>query len=400
MTSTLHVAVVTETFPPEVNGVAMTLGRMVQGLLARGHRVSLTRPRQHAADMQATSQENSPPLTTTLVRGLPIPGYAGLKFGLPARGLLSRQWRAERPDVVQVVTEGPLGASAIAAARDLGIPVVSEFHTNFHAYSRHYGFAWLEDLVAAHLRRLHNRSRMTLVPSRQLGVDLQRRGYRNLRVVARGVDTALFNPARRNANLRNIWKVGERDLVVAHVGRLAPEKNLPLVLDSFEAIRRYAPGARLLLVGDGPARARLEREHPEHLYAGMRHGEDLAAHYASADLFLFPSMTDTWGNVVLEALASGLPVVAYRMAAAAELIRHGDNGMLADPGAGDQFERAALDLVTRPAARQRMGKAAAASIAALDWEAIHDQLVAALREAIAQPAPPPAAVPAYGFLAD
>ncbi|MDP1611227.1 MAG: glycosyltransferase family 1 protein [Sulfuritalea sp.] len=399
MTSPLHVAVVTETFPPEVNGVAMTLGRMVQGLLARGHRVSLTRPRQHAKDTGGEAAD-SPRLTTTLVRGLPIPGYAGLKFGLPARGLLSRQWRAERPDVVQVVTEGPLGASAIAAARALGIPVVSEFHTNFHAYSRHYGFAWLEDLVAAHLRRLHNRSRMTLVPSRQLGADLQRRGYRNLRVVARGVDTALFNPARRNANLRNIWKVGERDLVVAHVGRLAPEKNLPLVLDSFEAIRRYAPGARLLLVGDGPARARLEREHPDHIYAGMRHGEDLAAHYASADLFLFPSMTDTWGNVVLEALASGLPVVAYRMAAAAELIRHGDNGMLADPGAGDQFERAALDLVTRPAARQRMGKAAAASIAALDWEAIHDQLVAALREAIAQPAPPPAAVPAYGFLAD
>ena len=119
MTSPLHVAVVTETWPPEVNGVAMTLGRMVQGLLARGHRVSLTRPRQHAYDMASPA----PRLTTTLVRGLPIPGYAGLKFGLPARRLLCRQWRAERPDVVQVVTEGPLGASAIAAARELGIPV-------------------------------------------------------------------------------------------------------------------------------------------------------------------------------------------------------------------------------------------------------------------------------------
>jgi glycosyltransferase involved in cell wall biosynthesis len=388
--------VVTETYPPEVNGVAMTLGRMVQGLLARGHRVSLTRPRQHDGDAPA----NVPRLTTTLVRGLPIPGYAGLRFGLPAPRLLRRQWRAERPDVVQVVTEGPLGASAIAAARALGIPVVSEFHTNFHAYSRHYGFAWLEDLVAAHLRRLHNRSRMTLVPSRQLGADLQRRGYRKLRVVARGVDTALFNPARRSVGLRDIWQVAEHELVVAHVGRLAPEKNLPLVLDTFAAIRRHAPSARLLLVGDGPARARLEREHPEHIYAGMRHGEDLAAHYASADLFLFPSMTDTWGNVVLEALASGLPVVAYRMAAAAELIRHGDNGLLADPGAGDRFQRAGLDLVARPAARRRMGRAAAASVAALDWETIHDQLVAALREAIAQPAPPLAAAPRYRFLAD
>ena len=402
MTTPLHVAVVTETFPPEVNGVAMTLGRTVPGLLARGHRVSLVRPRQHAADTDdgEDAPAISPRLTTTRVRGLPIPGYAGLKFGLPAPRLLRRLWRKDRPDVVQVVTEGPLGASAIAAARDLGIPVVSEFHTNFHAYSRHYGFAWLEDLVATYLRRLHNRSRMTLVPCRQLGAELHQRGYRNIRVVARGVDTGLFNPARRSAALRATWQVGEKDLVVAHVGRLAPEKNLPLVLTAFDAIRRYAPDSRLLLVGDGPARARLMQDHPEHLYAGMRHGEDLAAHYASADLFLFPSMTETWGNVTLEALASGLPVVAYRLAAAAEFIRHGDNGMLADPGASDQFVRAALDLVTRPQARGRAAAAAPGSVAALDWEHIHEQLVAALRDAIARPALPPAGEAMYRFLAD
>ena len=382
MSDQLHVAVVTETYPPEVNGVAMTLGHMVAGLLARGHRISLTRPRQQAQDAPLASARH----TTTLVRGLPIPGYAGLRFGLPARRLFLRQWRADRPDVVQVVTEGPLGASAIAAARELGVPVVSEFHTNFHAYSRHYVFGWLEGLVAAHLRRLHNRSRMTLVPSRQLGVDLLRRGYHGVRVVARGVDTALFNPARRSAALRAAWNVSDSDLVVAHVGRLAAEKNLPLLLTTFAAIRAYAPTARLLLVGDGPSRHRLEQGHPEHIFAGMRHGEDLAAHYASADLFLFPSMTETYGNVTLEALASGLPVVAYRMAAAAALIRHGDNGMLADPGASDQFVRAALDLVTYPGALRRAVAAAPPSVAVLDWERIHEQLLAALREAIARPA--------------
>jgi len=396
MTAPLHVAIVTETFPPEVNGVAMTLGRMVQGLLARGHRVSLTRPRQNGEDAPAGSTQQA----TTLVRGLPIPGYAGLRFGLPAPRLLRRQWRADRPDVVQVVTEGPLGASAVAVARELGIPVVSEFHTNFHAYSRHYGFAWLEGLVAGHLRRLHNRCRMTLVPSHQLGLDLQRRGYHGIRVVARGVDTQLFNPARRSAALRAAWQVGNDDLVVAHVGRLAPEKNLPLLLTTFDAIRSYAPSARLLLVGDGPSRKRLEQQHPEHLFAGMRHGEDLAAHYASADLFLFPSLTETYGNVTLEALASGLPVVAYRMAAAAELIRHGYNGMLADPGASDQFERAALDLVSRPHMRQRAVEAAPQSVAALDWEHIHDRLVAALREAIARPAMAAANESIYGFVPD
>ncbi len=380
-TAPLHVAVITETYPPEVNGVAMTLGRMVQGLLARGHRVSLTRPRQRGEDAPAATAQHN----TTLVRGLPIPGYAGLRFGLPARRMFRRQWRTDRPNVVQVVTEGPLGASAIAAARELGIPVVSEFHTNFHAYSRHYGFGWLEGLVAAHLRRLHNRSRLTLVPSHQLGIDLVCRGYHGIRVVARGVDTALFNPARRSAALRAAWNVGDNDLVVAHVGRLAPEKNLPLLLTTFAAIRNHAPTARLLLVGDGPSRQKLEHGHPDHIHAGMRHGADLAAHYASADLFLFPSMTETYGNVTLEALASGLPVVAYRMAAAAELIRHGGNGMLAEPGASDQFVRAALDLVTRPGTRLRAAGAAPASVAALDWERIHDQLVAALREAMDRP---------------
>jgi glycosyltransferase involved in cell wall biosynthesis len=280
------------------------------------------------------------------------------------------------------------------------LPVTSDFRTNFHAYSRHYGFGWLEGIVATHLRRLHNRSAMTLVPSHQLGTDLMRRGYRGIRVVARGVDTALFNPARRNPTLRKAWNGGDDDLVVAHVGRLAPEKNLPLLLATFAAIRGYAPSARLLLVGDGPSRRQLEKRHPAHIFAGMRHGEDLAAHYASADLFLFPSMTETYGNVTLEALASGLPVVAYRMAAAAELIRHDDNGMLADPGASDQFVRAALDLVTRPGVRQRAAEAAPRSVAALDWERIHDRLVDALREAIGRPALPAANEPTYRFLPD
>ncbi|TRZ99712.1 MAG: glycosyltransferase family 1 protein [Rhodocyclaceae bacterium] len=396
MIARLHIAVITETYPPEVNGVAMTLGRMVQGLLQRGHRVSLTRPRQNSQDEPVCSAQHS----TLLVRGLPIPGYAGLKFGLPARRLFLRQWRADRPDVVQVVTEGPLGASAIAAARELGIPVVSEFHTNFHAYSRHYGFGWLENLVAAHLRRLHNRSRMTLVPSHQLGIDLLRRGYHGIRVVARGVDTRLFNPARRSTTLRASWNAGDKDIVVAHVGRLAPEKNLPLVLTTFEAIRGYAPSARLVLVGDGPSRRRLEQSHPEHIFAGMRHGEDLAVHYASADLFLFPSMTETYGNVTLEALASGLPVVAYRMAAAAELIRHGDNGMLANSGASDQFIRAALDLVTHPDALRRAAAIAPQSVEALDWERIYEQLVVALRDAIASSACPPLNPATFRFLPD
>lgn len=375
MKTSLAVALVTETYPPEVNGVAMTLGRMVAGLRQLGHRVTVFRPRQR--------QESDE--TDILLRGCPLPGYRGLRFGLPARGRLLRAWRRERPDIVQVATEGPLGASAIAAARRLGIPVVSEFHTNFHAYSRHYGFGWLEGLIAGHLRRLHNRSRFALVPTTAIADELSGQGYRSLRVISRGVDTLLFTPARRSAALRAQWGATEADLVVAYVGRIAPEKNLPLVLRAFAAISQARPDAKLLFVGDGPARKRLEAEHPQHLYAGMRRGEELAMYYASADLFLFPSLTETFGNVTAEALASGLAVLAYDHAAAAELIRDGDNGMLVQPGDDAAYLAAALRLATDAAAQARIRAQAAQSVAHLDWQRICEQLVAVFREAIDTP---------------
>ncbi|MBI5109273.1 MAG: glycosyltransferase family 1 protein [Rhodocyclales bacterium] len=396
MGDSLHIAVVSETFAPEVNGVAMTLGHVVAGLHARGHRISLVRPRQSAED--CSTYETG--FQTLLVRGLPIPGYPGLRFGLPAARTLKRRWRDDRPDVVQVVTEGPLGASAVGAARALGIPVVTEFHTNFHAYSHHYGFGNLERLVSLHLRRLHNRGDLTVVPSHQLGIDLLRRGYNNIRVVARGVDTALFNPGRRSAELRARWGTKGEDIVVACVGRLAPEKNLDLAMTTFAAIRRFAPGARLLMVGDGPARKPLERAYPEHIYAGTRHGEDLAAHYASADLFLFPSLTETYGNVTLEAMASGLPVVAFRLAAAAELIHHGHNGMLAEPGVNAAFVRSALDLITRPGTRSRISACAAESVATHDWERIHERMACVLREAVRRTKVQAANGPAFHLMPD
>ena len=154
-------------------------------------------------------------------------------------------------------------------------------------------------------------------------------GFRNLRVVSRGVDTQLFSPARRDASLRASWGVAPEDLVILHVGRLAPEKNLEPVIDAFERIRRVEPRAKLVFVGDGPARDSLRARCPDAHFAGMRTGDDLAAHYASGDVFLFPSLTETFGNVTVEAMASGLAVVAYDYAAAAEHIIHGRSGLLA-----------------------------------------------------------------------
>jgi glycosyltransferase involved in cell wall biosynthesis len=377
----LRIALVTETYLPEVNGVAMTLGRMVEGLMARGHQVQLIRPRQTTGDQPA----KGPAFEEVLARGLQIPRYEGLRFGLPARTALVRQWTRQRPDLVHVATEGPLGWSAVSAAVKLRLPVTSDFHTNFDHYSGHYGVGWLRQPVAAYLRRFHNRTARTFVPTEAMAASLRNQGYQRVEVIARGVDTALFSPARRNTALRKNWGLGPDDLAVVSVGRVAAEKNLPLTLAAFEAIRRIRPKARLVIVGDGPLRAQLEQRHPDHVYAGMRIGEDLAAHYASADLFLFPSLTETYGNVTLEAMASGLGVAAYQCAAAAEVIAPGVEGLTSQPGDEAGFIASAVDLAQDDPGRQRMALAARARAEGLDWDCVHDRFAAALADAAQLP---------------
>lgn len=370
----LDIAFVTETFPPEINGVAMTVGRLVGGLRARGHRVRIVRPRQGKADGGGEHELALP--------GLPLPGYAGLRFGLPAGHRLHKEWKKSRPDLVHVVTEGPLGWSAVNAARRLGIPVTSGFHTNFDRYSMHYGLGWMRPAVAAYLRTLHRRTRATMVPTAALAADLAGEGVNGVRVVGRGVDAELFDPLRRSLELRRCWEASDEGPVCLYVGRLAPEKNLALVERTFAAIQVWHPQARMVWVGDGPSAKRLADEHPEHHFAGTRIGEDLAAHYASADLFLFPSLTETYGNVVAEAMASALPVLAYRSAAAAELIVDGVNGRLVAPGDEDGFKRAALDLLTDTAALPDMGRAARQTMTMHHWGAVVERFESVICEAM------------------
>lgn len=374
--TSLHIALVSETFPPEVNGVANTLGRLCQGLRERGHRLQLVRPRQ--ADDTAPNDDQ-----LLLTRGWPLPGYAGLQWGQSSLHKLLRRWQRNRPDVLYIATEGPLGLSALRAARRLGIPVVSGFHTNFQQYSDHYGFGLLTRLLTGYLRWFHNRSRLTLVPSPSQRLELQRRGFERLELLARGVDGQLFHPARRSAALRAEWGLGEDEIAVLHVGRLAAEKNLQLLIRAFRQLQRDLPQQhlRLVLVGDGPLRAQLQAELPEALFCGVQRGEALAAHYASGDLFLFPSLSETFGNVVLEALASGLAVVAFDQAAAAQHIRHGHNGALATPGDEAAFIEAARWLLEDPESLRRVRLNARQHAGKQGWPAIVERFESLLHAA-------------------
>ena len=374
----LRLAIVTETYPPEVNGVALTLARFVDGLRERNHEIQLIRPRQGSAE-QATQSFG---FDEVLTGGMPIPRYPDLKMGLPAKRVLVKQWLLHRPDLVHIVTEGPLGWSALQAARKLKIPVCSDFRTNFHTYSQYYGIGWLKKSIVDYLRKFHNNTLLTMVPTEHMRAELSATGFSNLRVVARGVDTQLFNAKRRSESLRREWGVTADTLVLLHVGRLATEKNLTLLTTTFNAIRQRQPRIRLVLVGEGPEETALRGRLPDAIFTGTRHGEDLATHYASSDLFLFPSLTETFGNVTLEAMASGLPLVAYDYAAAAQHVQHGMNGLLAAYGNTDEFTTLAGDLAAlysnEPEKFQGMGRNARLTTESLDWKYVVKQLEALL----------------------
>jgi glycosyltransferase involved in cell wall biosynthesis len=371
-----HIAVVTETFPPEINGVALTLARLTNGLRARGHRVSLVHPRRRGDTADAQ---------TTLTAGLPLPGYRGLRFGLAARGTLRAAWAEHRPDVVYVATEGPLGWSAVHAATALGIAVVSGFHTNFDRYVKHYGAGWLRRPVATYLRSFHNQTAATLVASDDLRLALHASGFQNLQLLGRGVESALFTPERRSAALRATWGASDDHVVVAYVGRIAPEKNVDLAVNAYRAMQSVHRALRFVAVGDGPARERLARAHPDLIFRGVRTGEDLGAHYASADLFLFPSDTETFGTVTLEALASGLGVVAYDYAAAREHITHGEDGLLVPYRDTRAFLANAVRLVCSPALLGRIRTAARYTALPLDWARVVERFESVLMSVAAEP---------------
>src|SRR5262245_21810952 len=225
----IRIAVVTETYPPEINGVARTVGPMVDWLLERGHLIDLVRPRQPGE----SPRPPRPGLQETLTLGAAVPqSQVQIGFALPGR--LASLWRTTRPDLVHVVTEGPLGWAAVSAARKLAIPVASDFHTNFHSYSEHYGFAWARGAVEAYLRWIHNRTACPLMPTERLRVELEHLGIERLRVARRGVDVKLFDPAKRSAELRRQWGCSGDELVAVSVGRLAPEK----ALDQFASVTR------------------------------------------------------------------------------------------------------------------------------------------------------------------
>jgi len=309
-----------------------------------------------------------------LMRGMPIPRYPELKLGLPSKKTLVKTWTLRRPDVVHIATEGPLGWSALQAAKVLKLPVTSDFRTNFQSYSKHYGVGWLRKPIVAYLRKFHNATACTMVPTKELMRTLNENGFLNLKVVSRGVDTQLFNLQKRDFNLRTSWGADEKTKVLISVGRMAPEKNLDKVLQSYEALRARGAPVKLVMVGDGPLREQFRQKYPDIIFPGMLAQSDLAAYYASADLFVFPSQTETFGNVTLEALASGIPVLAFDCAAARDWVQPNVNGWLVAENNPDGFVEKAVSLFQQPELLDQVTQSTRHQLVHLDWDQIAEQV--------------------------
>ncbi len=333
----MKIEIVTDTFAPDVNGVAMTLGRLCDGMKRRGHRVHVIHTGEFAKQGETVSAS------------LPLPGYKEVRVGLPEPFKLRARWIKKRPDAIYVATESPLGKSALKAANALGIPVATGFHTNFHQYMEQYRLGGLQPVAMAYLKKFHQRADCTLTPSRDVMDKLVAEGFDKVKLLGRGVDTDLYAPAKRSESLRLEWGARPGTPVAMMVGRVAAEKNFDLAMSTFEQMRQAVPDVQCVVVGDGPLRERLAEKYRWVHFVGVKLGEELARYYASADVLVFPSETETFGNVLLEGMASGLVTVSYDYAAAALHVKSGVNGFKAVKGDAAEFVKLAVSgLALRP----------------------------------------------------
>lgn len=341
----MRIAIFTETFVPQVNGVVTRLRRTLPYLTGRGDSVLVVAP--------VGSPDVCDGAEVAGVRSVPLPFYPEVSMALPSPTLGARLGRF-RPDLIHAVNPAVLGLTAVYHARARNLPLVASFHTDLPSYLHHYGLGSLEPLVWRALRSIHNQASVNLCISEPSAMKLIEHGFDRVRVGWRGgVDTELFQPGRRDPDMRRRLAAGDSDAgLLLYVGRLGAEKDI----ESLRPVLEAMPESRLAIVGDGPHRAALERHFSGQRvhFAGYLRGEELAAAYASADAFVFPSRTETLGLVVLEAMACGCPVVAARAGGVPDLVRDGHNGMLFEPGQPAAAAMTLRRLLGAPALREAL----------------------------------------------
>ena len=364
----LRLAIFTDTFPPNVNGVARTIERLARAIESRGGTVHVE---------TVSDPEAAPDAMVHRHRSRPFWAYPSLRVALPSGWAATRRLARFNPTLVHVATPFGVGLAGRIAARRLGVPLVTSYHTTFPQYLSHYGLDALDRVVWPYLRWFHNRGLRTFVPSTTVERELRWQGFGGLRVWGRGVDTLRFAPTWRSLAARRAIGAREGDFVIAYVGRLAPEKRIATLLDAVRLLRsRFGDRIRLAIAGDGPAATAVRAAAPPDThFAGMLAGEALSAFYASADCFAFPSDSETFGNVILEAMASGLPVVAPDRGATTE-IASSSTAVLFRGGDAESMANALARLLVDPALRVSLQTHGRLLAEGRSWETVWDRLLA------------------------
>ena len=361
----MRILYVTDTALPEVNGVTTVLAMMRRGLERRGHAVQLVAPR-YGDEPEEPGVARHP--------SVQLPGYAQSRLALPFGGTVRRVVADFGPDLVHVVTEGILGRIGRAEAVRRGLPLVTSFHTDFPRYAARYLGEWAVGPVRGYLRRFHGAALLTQTPSETTRAELESLGIPRAVVWGRGVDSAFFTPARRSESRRAALGAEGRTLVL-HVSRLAVEKDVDTLVAALQQSRAALGDAAVYVVaGDGPKAAEVRAGLPFARHLGFLARAELADLYSDSDLFVFPSPTETCGLVVLEAMASGLPVVSSDRGGVLENMREGRNGRLVPAGDAARFADVITELVRDPFERGVMGQAARAFAVARDWSSELDAL--------------------------
>jgi glycosyltransferase involved in cell wall biosynthesis len=367
----MRIALFSDVYWPMVSGVGITLTRLADALEARGHAVRV----YSAAYPMPADTTDRPEVHRS--RCVPMPLYRDVQWAFPRQREIENDLAAFAPDLVHVATEVSMGLAGAKAARRLKVPMVASAHTDYQKYAEWYGVPWVLGAAWLYLRWFYGRAERVFCPSRVYQDFLRSKGIERTALWTRGVDPAQFHPSFRSEEFRRSLGLGPDDLLVAYVGRVAREKDLGLLLDVWPEIVARHPTATLAVVGQGPLEASIrERRLPRVHVTGLLQGRALSEAYASADIYTFPSPTETFGNSLLEALASGVPSIAADTGGVLEFARHGENAWLTRAG-----DRAALDagldrLLGDPALRSRLREGALRTAGERRWDVVYDRLVA------------------------